>query len=250
MHSDFKDIYTHMASSYAKYRPRYPDSLFQYLSSLCSQHSLAWDCGTGNGQAATKLVTYFDHVVATDANEKQIENAFAHSKIEYKVGAAENCGLEDGTVDLVTAAQSLHWFDLNIFFKEVQRVLKPGGVLAFWCYELPKVSPEVDAIVDDYYLGTLGPFWGPEREMVQEGYKTVAIPLQELTSPIKFEMSDNWEFEHMIGYLCTLPAITNYLKQIGINPLESFYGKLKSAWGPRKPRSLSWDLRLRVAKKN
>ena len=116
----FKDHFSKQAADYAKFRPRYPQKLFDYLGSIAPSRELAWDCGTGNGQAAVGLATVFDHVIATDASEKQIENAQSHERVEYLVAPAENSGIKSGTVDLIMVAQAVHWFDLNRFYAEAR----------------------------------------------------------------------------------------------------------------------------------
>src|SRR5439155_3607676 len=128
----FKDYFSAHASAYAKHRPQYPPALFEYLASVAKGHEWAWDCGTGNGQAALGLTPYFEHVLATDPSEEQIRNAFRHPKIVYRLARAEEPGVEPGTIDLITAAQALHWFDYAKFFEEAKKALKPDGVIAVW----------------------------------------------------------------------------------------------------------------------
>ena len=130
----FKDHFSKQSADYATFRPRYPQELFDYLGTIAPSRQLAWECGTGNGQAAVGLTSVFDRVIATDASERQISNAQAHERVEYRVAPAENSGLESRTVDLIMVAQALHWFDLDRFYAEVQRVLKPNGVLAASAY--------------------------------------------------------------------------------------------------------------------
>ena len=107
----FKDHFSKQAAGYAKFRPRYPQKLFEYLGRVAPSRQLAWDCGTGNGQAAVGLASLFDRVMATDASEKQISNAQAHQRVNYRVAPAEESGIQSGTVDLITVTQALHWFD-------------------------------------------------------------------------------------------------------------------------------------------
>jgi methylase of polypeptide subunit release factors len=71
----FKDHFSRHAADYAKFRPRYPNELFAYLASISPSHERAWDCATGNGQAAGALAAKFHSVIATDGSAKQIENA-------------------------------------------------------------------------------------------------------------------------------------------------------------------------------
>jgi ubiquinone/menaquinone biosynthesis C-methylase UbiE len=132
----FKDHFSRQAADYAKFRPRYPRELFEYLGSVAPCRQLAWDCGTGNGQAAIGLATVFDRVIATDASEKQISSAQPHEHVEYRVAPAENSGVQSDTVDLIMVAQALRWFDLERFYAEARRVLKPHGILAASAYNL------------------------------------------------------------------------------------------------------------------
>jgi ubiquinone/menaquinone biosynthesis C-methylase UbiE len=116
----FKDHFSRQAADYAKFRPSYPKELFDYLGSIAPGRQLAWDCGTGNGQAAIGLASVFDGVIATDASEKQITNAEPHERVDYRVAPAESSGINSATIDLIMVAQALHWFDLDRFYR------KPG----------------------------------------------------------------------------------------------------------------------------
>jgi SAM-dependent methyltransferase len=243
----YKDLFSGQSTDYAKFRPRYPDALFRYLASLVDQRDTVWDCGTGNGQAALKLTEHFAKVIATDPSEKQLASAEKNPRIEYRIAPAEASGLPDRSVDLITAAQAFHWFKQDEFFTEARRVLKPHGALAIWCYELAKITPEIDAVVHRLYKGILGPYWEKERQLVEEGYKHVHIPGHEITPP-KFEMNAVWSLEHLIGYLSTWSALQTYLKKNGDNPLEKIYPDLKSAWGGEITLPVSWDLGLRVGR--
>ena len=247
MSPEFKDLFSGQSTDYAKFRPGYPDALFGYLASLVDQHDTAWDCGTGNGQAALKLTDHFDHVIATDPSEKQLASAARHPGIEYRNAPAESSGLPDRSVSLIAVAQAFHWFKQNEFFTEARRVLTPQGVLALWCYELAKITPEVDAVVYQLYKGTLGSYWEKERLLVEEGYRHVRIPLAEIAPP-KFEMTAVWSIEHLIGYLGTWSALQTYIRKNGTNPLETVYANLKSAWGAEKTHSVRWELGLRVCR--
>jgi len=138
----FKDHFSDRAALYATFRPLYPDSLFALLAGLTPEHRVALDCGTGNGQAALGLVNYFERVIAIDPSADQINHATAHARIDYRESCAESLAVADASVDLVTAAQSLHWFDAAAFFCEARRVLNPGGVIAVWGYGDPRLDSE------------------------------------------------------------------------------------------------------------
>src|SRR5215216_7537114 len=106
----FEDHFSKQSQTYAQYRPQYPEEIYAYLASLAPGRSLAWDCGTGNGQAAIGLAKYFDKVYATDASAEQISLAYTHNKVDYRVEPAEHVSLDASSTDLVTVAIAIHWF--------------------------------------------------------------------------------------------------------------------------------------------
>ncbi|MEO7503228.1 MAG: class I SAM-dependent methyltransferase, partial [Gemmatimonadaceae bacterium] len=127
---------------------------------------VALDCATGNGQAARGLAPHFDRVVATDASAEQITRAEPRSGIEYRVARADSSGLSDKSVDLVTVAQALHWLDPEALFREVKRVLAPGGAIAVWAYSDPVLdTPELHEILHRFNRGTIESYWLPERNL-------------------------------------------------------------------------------------
>ena len=245
---NFKDHFSKQATDYAKYRPGYPQELFAYLASLCRERATAWDCGTGNGQAALHLREHFQIVIATDPSEKQIKNAVPHERIFYQISRAEKTAIKSNTIDLITVAQAIHWFDFPEFYKEVRRVSKPGGILAVWCYGLLKVSAEIDAAINQFYNDTVGAYWPPERKWVDENYRTLPLPFQETTSP-PFFMSDNWNLLEMLGYLNTWSAVQYFINANGFNPVEKLIERLQPLWGMEsQKRKITWPLHLRIGK--
>ena len=205
----FKDHFSKQAANYAKFRPRYPQELFDYLGSIAPSRQLAWDCGTGNGQAAVGLASVFDHVIATDASEKQISNAQAHERVEYRIAPAENSGIESGTIDLIMVAQALHWFDLDRFRAEARRVLTPKGLLAASAYNLLHIEPAIDEVINRYYYEVVGPFWPPERVLVEK-FEELPFPFFEIQTP-SFEMIAQWNLEHLVGYLRSWSATQRFI---------------------------------------
>src|SRR5450631_1709703 len=133
-----KDLFSNQAGDYARYRPSYPAALIEYIARFVSEKKLAWDCATGNGQAAVLLSDYFEKVIATDLSEKQLLQAAPKENIVYSAGKAEQTSFADNSFDLITIAQAYHWFQFSDFEKEATRVAKPGAVIAAWGYNLPK----------------------------------------------------------------------------------------------------------------
>jgi SAM-dependent methyltransferase len=244
----FKDHFSKQAADYAKFRPRYPHALFEYLSSVAPDRALAWDCATGNGQAAVELAEVFDRVIATDASEKQISKAQPHERVEYRVAPAESSGIESQTVDLIMVAQALHWFDLDRFYAEARRVLKPDGILAASAYNLLHIDPSIDEVVNGYYYEVVGPFWPPERKLVEQ-FADLPFPFHEIDPP-KFEMTAHWNLDHLLGYLRTWSSTQRFIEARGSGPLEQITDELRSVWGdPHETRKVTWPLVLRIGVK-
>lgn len=242
----FKDHFSDRPMDYARFRPTYPAALFDYLAGLSPQRNLAWDCATGNGQAARALASHFSQVVGTDASSGQIAAADAADNIHYLVATAEASGLADQSVDLISVAQALHWFDLGRFYREVRRVLTPAGVLAVWSYNLLRIDPAIDALLDAYYWHTLRPYWPPERKWIENGYRDLAFPFREEEAP-SFSMTANWRLEQLLGYLGTWSATQRYCKEQGMDPLDELRPRIQAAWGGQeRTRTIRWPLSLRV----
>jgi len=244
----FKDHFSRQATDYAKFRPRYPQELFDYLGSIAPGGHLAWDCGTGSGQAAVGLTSVFNHVIATDASKKQIANAQQHDRVEYRIAPAENSAIQSASVDLIMVAQALHWFDLDRFYAEARRVLKPDGVLAASAYNLLHIKPAIDEVVNRYYYKVVGPFWPPERELV-ERFADLPFPFPKIDPP-KFEMTADWNLDHLLGYLETWSSTQRFIAAKGSDPLEQITDDLRNVWGdPKQARSVTWPLSVRVGRK-
>jgi hypothetical protein len=244
--ADFKDYFSGVSGSYRHYRPRYPESLFQHLAGIVPSRSTAWDCATGNGQAAGMLARYFDQVIATDASEDQIRNAEVSERVTFRVEPAEATTLEPRSVDLVTVAQALHWFDLAGFAEEVRRVSRPRAVLAAWSYALLYSTPSVDSVIGRLYDDILGEYWPGERRIVERGYSDVSLPFEPLNSPV-FTLRAEWSLQQLLGYLSTWSAAKRYQERNGENPVAMIAEDLEAAWGmPQVRREITWPLTVRL----
>jgi ubiquinone/menaquinone biosynthesis C-methylase UbiE len=237
---DFKDYFSTQAKEYSKNRPKYPKELFVYLSSLVNEHKTAWDCATGNGQAAIGLEPYFDKIIATDASSSQIDHAELHPKIEYRTATAENSGLLSDSIDLLTVATAIHWINSELFFPEVKRIVKNGGVIAVWTYSECMINEEIDVISKYYTHDIVGKYWAPEIKKAWDFENKILLPFETIDTP-DFEFHLNWDLNDYLKFLYTWSATHNYLKETGNNPIELVYDEFLNAW---KDKDVKRDVKL------
>jgi SAM-dependent methyltransferase len=168
--------------------------------------------------------------------------------VTYTVAAAEDASMVAGSVDLVTVAQALHWFDLEAFYREARRALRHEGVLAAWAYSLCRTTPEVDKVVDDFYLNGVGPYWPKERALVDDGYRSIPFPFEELESP-EFRITREWNMAKMMAYLRTWSPVRIFMDANGYDPVERIEGRLAEAWGdPARERTVTWPIFMRIGR--
>lgn len=246
--SPIADHFSGHASAYAAARPTYPAALFDWLATLAPSSATVWDCGTGNGQAAVALAERFAHVVATDVSAQQIDEAAPHPKVTYAARPERDSGLGDASVGLVTVAQALHWFDPPAFAREVERVLVPGGHVVAVSYRLFEVTPAVDAVINEFYDGPIGPFWPPQRAYVDAAYATWPWPWPRLDVPA-FDMTLSWTASDALAYLRTWSAVRRCIAAEGADPVDAIDAEVRAAWGP-EARTVRWPLTVVASRVN
>ena len=248
--AQFHDHFSSVAEQYASFRPRYPAALFDYLAALCPERRLAWDCACGSGQASVPLGDRFESVLATDASAAQVAAASTHPRVRYQVARAEQSGLDSASADLVTVAQALHWLDLAPFYAEVTRVLRPGGVLAVWTYGSPHSAvPPIESVLARFLSEMIGPYWPPERALVDSGYRTLPFPFPEVAPP-EFAIEQRWSLPHLLGYVRSWSATSRYVARHRIDPVIALEASLLAPWGePQTTHVIRWPLSMRLGRR-
>jgi len=249
MKTNATDHFSSRSEEYSFYRPVYPDGLFEFLSEITRHKNLAWDCATGNGQAAIGICKYFKKVIASDVSKSQIEYSFHRDNIVYDVFPAEKVNIEENSVDLITVAQAAHWFDLTKFYQEVRRVSNGNdGIIAIWSYGMHRINPKIDMISEKLTVGgeILGNYWPKETIYVKEDYKTIPFPFKEITIP-KLEMKVNWSFDDLFTYMETWSSVKKFQMEKKYDPLSIVREEMKSLWGKKDTKKVvRWNINLRV----
>jgi len=243
-----KDNFSAQAKLYANFRPHYPQAIFDFIFQQVQTFDAALDCATGNGQAAAILATRFKQAYATDISERQLAQAPTLPNVIYKAEPAEQTNFADNSFDVITVAQAIHWFNFPVFYAEVNRLLKPGGIIAVIGYGLIRVNTEVDKWIDNYYWNIVGPYWDKERRYIDEAYQTIPFPFEEIPSPQLF-IEYHWNKEQFVGYLHTWSAFQHYIKANSASPLnDTLLGALDEVWKDDEELLITFPLFLRVGK--
>jgi SAM-dependent methyltransferase len=222
--------------------------MFKYLASLTPSTDLAWDCGTGNGQAALALAEHFQYVIATDASAAQIESAFSHERVGYRVEASEKTSIQSDSVDLITVGTAVHWFDFDPFYAEVRRVGKPAAILAIWTYHLARIEPEIDRWLEDFYRETLAGYWPERIHYLDQLYKTLPFPFEEIRPP-EFEMETIWDLDNLVGFLASWSAVKKLVETQGEAAFTEQVRQLERIWGNKSTNhKVRWPLHFRIGR--
>ena len=243
-----KDLFSKQSELYAKFRPTYPTDLYEYILSFVKEKNIAWDCATGNGQAAAVLSQYFKKLIATDISASQIEKATVKENIEYKVCPAESTPFAENIFDLVTVAQAYHWIRWSEFNQEVTRVCKPGAVIAVWVYyQHTTGDKKVDDAFHDFYENVTKTYWDNERKFVENMYSTVEFDYEPLPTK-NFETTLEWKRENLIGYISSWSAVQKFIKVNGHSPIPIIEEKIKKLWPEGEIKRVSFPIYLKLGR--
>jgi SAM-dependent methyltransferase len=214
---------------YSKTRPMYPAELYYWLSQQVDSTGVVWDCACGTGQASVDLAAYFERVEASDISESQVTGATPHRKVNYQVYPAEKTDYPDNYFDVVCVAHALHWFDLEAFWKEVRRVLKPGGIFVCWGYNWLQIGKAEDRVVAEDVLPYLEPYWPPESRLLWNQYRDIEFPFEEIDVP-NFELRCHWSATQTLDFIRSWSSSQLRIKESGDDFLLKASPILRDAW--------------------
>jgi SAM-dependent methyltransferase len=240
-----KDYFSGHSKIYAAFRPSYPAQLYEFILTHVKNRFTAWDCATGNGQAAKILAQHFQEVYATDISQQQLDNAVVAENIFYSVSPAEHTTFTNDQFDLITVGQALHWFHTDAFYNEAKRVGKKNSTIAVWGYSLCTVDNNIDKVFLHFYKNIVGPYWDDARRLVEQEYTTIPFPFKEIKSP-KFEIKVSWTLDDFVGYLTSWSATQKYIAVNKINPTETIRQELSHLWLADEIKTITFPVFLKL----
>jgi hypothetical protein len=243
---ELKGQFAKQAKEYIRYRPDYPDILFDTIYSHCTNYNYAWDCGCANGKVAIPLADKFPIVYGTDISSRLLKYAPAHPNIIYRTGEAEKIQLNH-QFDLITVAQAIHWFEFEPFYDNIRKHMHPDGIIAVFGYGLLNIDAQCNPIAEKLFYEILDDYWDPAIEHINTEYKEIPFPFDEIESP-EFTYNIWWSFEEVIGFIRSWSAVQNYIDREGENPLDLIKEEFKTAWGPSKMKLIQFPIFLRMGK--
>lgn len=240
--------FSRQAAAYARYRPGYPPELFDWILARVPGRAAAWDCATGNGQAALALAAHFERVEATDISAKQLEHAPQAPNVRYSRCPADQSPFDANSFALIAVAQALHWFDTDAFYNEARRVARPGALLACWGYGLCELESGLEELNQWFYHDVTRDYWPSGREHLDAAYASLYFPFAALPAPA-FEIRLEWNLAELLGYYSSWSACQQYFDVHGEDPVAALLApRLAAQWGdPTRRRNLRWPLFMKAA---
>jgi SAM-dependent methyltransferase len=245
--ASFADHFSQLAARYAAYRPHYPAELTRALAERCARRELAWDVGCGSGQLSVALATWFDRVIATDPAQAQLDCAEQAPRVEYRCEPAEASRHAPASVDLAVVAQAAHWFDWPRFVAELDRVVRPGGLIALVSYRNAELAGEVGARLAEFYRA-IEPYWPNGRVHVWNGYRDLGLPWPAVEPP-PIEMTARWTRDELVGYITTWSATSRFVAARGESSLDAVRRELAEIWPDDQAREVHWPLTIKLARR-
>jgi len=242
-----KDKFSIQSSTYKKYRPTYPQALYDILLNLVETKNTCWDCGTGNGQVAIELAKHFGQVYATDVSQKQLDQATSKENISYQLSRAEQTPLPNHYFDLITVAQAMHWFDFQAFYEEVRRVGKSNGIISIWGYGLLRIEPTIDELIDHFYYNIIGSYWNAERKHIDQAYESIPFDFEQIPVKNDLAITTAWTLEQLEGYFNSWSSVQNFKQAYPeVDPVAPTIVAIRKYWKTDESKAVHFPIFMKV----
>jgi len=135
MASNSTTRFSDRVDNYIKYRPGYPPEIIDYLieQHILKADSIIADIGSGTGISTEMFLKNANTVFGVEPNKEMREAAerllSGYLNFISIDGTAEETTLPNRSIDIVSAGQAFHWFDIPKAKTEFKRILKPSGIV-------------------------------------------------------------------------------------------------------------------------
>ncbi|XP_070566186.1 putative methyltransferase DDB_G0268948 [Ptychodera flava] len=231
---------------YSQYRPKYSNELYENIMSflgekLAPPYTLAVDVACGTGQGTRPLADHFPEVIGTDISPTQIAEAKVTEKfpnVTYQVAAAESLPFKPNSVDLVTVASAIHWFaDLEKFYDEVDRVLRPGGCLAVYTYNHEDMqlcfegkTERLSQIFQEFIAERYKSFWDMDSfQLIRNRFRDLRLPYGDNKRSNSLKYSDDITVAGMMGYVRSMALLKRYNDDYRESLIQEFQERIMAA---------------------
>jgi SAM-dependent methyltransferase len=199
------EVFGPLAEEYARFRPGYPDALFEaLLGRLGDPSGTTLDIGAGTGVATASLLPRFARVVALEPNRSMLAKAAARLAgatgwLGPVAARAEEAPIASASISCITVAQAFHWFEPGPALAEFARILRPAGLLAvLWNVVVPDAfTDEVFALVARYNTAYGRPV---TRLMLSTPEALARHPAFEVEPPAEFAHERSMSEDAYVGY--------------------------------------------------
>lgn len=245
-----------VASIYAKVRPTYPEQVYQEMVKMNDGHlfASAVDIGCGSGQSTEGLVTIARQVIGVEPGAHLLDEARSHyPNIKFYQGSGEQTNLESQIADLVTIATAFYWMDRVKALEEINRLLKPQGILAIYRYLFPVVEQAAAQKVINEHLAK---YWNQYREdrLVRQDDSAQLIENSGYFSVVEVSKIDQiipLAPAEYVGFLSSTSYVSRHLETLGTeaeNYLAALEESLQSHTDAGK-LPINFDIHLVCAKR-
>ena len=225
------ELFSTVARAYANFRPGYPPELFEWLARVSPARDAVWDCGCGSGQASVPLAEHFAVVHATDVAPEQIAAAKAASA---RALFGRSCRTQRSRTRISGPGDrrpgtALVRRDGVLRGSRTRRAPWRAAGGAGTIRGRNSWTRSSTGASSSSIRRWLGPYWPPERRHVEDGYKTLPFPFEEVETP-EFGFELNWNLEQLAGYASSWSATARYRQALGTDPVPLLRESLEPAW--------------------
>lgn len=229
--------------------PLYPKEVYSYLAFMCKFNDCALDCGSVRSEVATALARKFKHVIAVSAEKRNVHNTPRYENVEYVVACPDEFNFAKESIDLLVVTDMNRQINLVKLLQTAHHDLRQHGIIALLCYERPEIDLALDSALKQFHNEVLKCFFPLSTEKMWFDIEKHFPLYEEIHAPI-FWSSIYWNFENLVTYINTWPAVQNFIDINNQSPLFEIINDLREKWGSEtETKIINWRLKLQILKK-